>query len=84
MVASVVARIPNGPCLAFRDSETRETRGSLTLDGQVLVVAFLALSLNFVVWGAGQDVVQAKEELHRKDEFNLGFDRPRHSKVDKQ
>jgi hypothetical protein len=55
----------------------------MTLDGQVLVVAFLALSLNVVVWGAGQDVVQTKEELHRKDEF-LDFRRPRHSKVDKR
>ena len=43
----------------------------MTLDGQVLVVAFLALSLNVVVWGAGQDVVRTKEEQHRKDEFNL-------------
>ena len=56
----------------------------MTPDGQVLVVAFLALSLNLVVWGTGQDVVQAKEELHRKDEFNLDFGRPRHSKVDKR
>jgi hypothetical protein len=56
----------------------------MTLDGQVLVVAFLALSLNLVVWGAGQDVIQAKEELNREDEFNLDFGGPRHSKVDKQ
>ena len=56
----------------------------MTLDGEVLVVAFLALSLNLVVWGAGQDVVQAKEELPRKDEFHLDFGRPRHSKVDKR
>jgi hypothetical protein len=56
----------------------------MTLDGQVLVVAFLALSLNLVVWGASQDAVRAKEELHREDEFNLDFGRPRHSKVDKQ
>jgi hypothetical protein len=59
-------------------------RGSVTLDGQVLVVAFLALSLNLVVLGAGQDVVRAKEELHREDEFNLDFGQPRHSEVDKQ
>jgi hypothetical protein len=59
-------------------------RGSMTLYGQVLVIAFLALSLNLVVWGAGQDVVQTKEELHRKDEFTLDFDRPRHSEVDKR
>jgi hypothetical protein len=56
----------------------------MTFDGQVLVVAFLALSLNLVVWGAGQDVVQAKEELHREDDVNLDFGRPRHSKVDKR
>jgi hypothetical protein len=56
----------------------------MTLDGQVLVVAFLALSLNLVVWGAGQDVVRAKEELHRKDEFNLDLGRQGHSKVDKR
>ena len=47
----------------------------MTLDGQVLVIAFLALSLNVVVWSAGQDVVQTKEELHRKDEFNLDLGR---------
>lgn len=56
----------------------------MTLDGQVLVIAFLALSLNIVVSGAGQDAVQTKEELPRKDEFNLNFGRQRHSKVDKQ
>jgi hypothetical protein len=56
----------------------------MTLDGQVLVIAFLALSLNAVVWSGGQDVVRTKEELHRKDEFNLDFGRPRHSNVDKQ
>jgi hypothetical protein len=59
-------------------------RESMTLDGQVLVVAFLALSMNLVVWGAGHDVVQAKEDLHGKDEFNLDFDRPRQSKADKR
>jgi hypothetical protein len=58
-------------------------RGSLTLDGQVLVIAFLAISLNVAVWGAGQDVVQTKEELHRKDEF-LDFGRPPNSKVDER
>jgi hypothetical protein len=56
----------------------------MTLDGQVLVIAFLALSLNLVVWCTGQDVVQTKEELHRKDEFKFDFGRPRHSKVDKR
>lgn len=56
----------------------------MTLDGQVLVIAFLALSLNIVVWGAGQDVVQTNEELPRKDEFNCDFDRPRYSTADKQ
>ena len=58
--------------------------GSMTLDGQVLVIAFLALSLNLVVWGLGQDVAQMKEELEGKDEFNLDFGRPRHSEVDKR
>ena len=60
MVAPVVAIISNGPCLASRDGEAWEMRGSVTLDGQVLVIAFVALSLNVVVWGAGQDVVQTK------------------------
>ena len=74
-----------GMALALhRGTAKLEVRGSMTVDGQVLVVAFLALSLNLAVWGAGQDVVQAKEELPRKDEFHLDFGRPRHSKVDKR
>jgi hypothetical protein len=56
----------------------------MTLDGQVLVFAFLALSLNLVVWGARQDVVQTKEELHGKDEFDLDLGRLRHSRADKR
>jgi hypothetical protein len=56
----------------------------MTLEQQVLVIAFLALSLNLVVWGAGQDVAQTKEELQRRDEFNLDFGRQRPSKVDKR
>ena len=56
----------------------------MTLDGQVLVIALLALSLNIAVWGAGQDVVQTKEEFPRKDEFNVDFGRRRHSKADQQ
>jgi hypothetical protein len=56
----------------------------MTLDGQVLVFAFLALSLNLVVWGAGQGVAQTKEELHGKDEFDLDLGRVRYSRVDKR
>ncbi len=54
----------------------------MTLDGQVLVIAFLALSLQLVC-GAGQNVAETEEELPRKDTLNLDFSRPRPSKVDK-
>jgi hypothetical protein len=56
----------------------------MSLDAQVLVVAFLALSLNLVVWGAGQDAVQTKEEHDRNDRFNRDFGGRQHYNVDKQ
>lgn len=54
----------------------------MTFDAQVLVIAFVALSLKLVVWGAGREVVEKEEELHQNDVFTLAFRRAQPSKVD--
>jgi hypothetical protein len=43
----------------------------MTLDGQVLAIAFVALSLKLVIWGAGQDVVERKSNYTRRTRSTL-------------
>ena len=37
----------------------------MSIDGQVLVIAFLAISLKLLVWAREADGVEVKDELHR-------------------
>ena len=51
----------------------------MSIDGQVLVVAFLAMSLKLVLWAREADGVEVKDELHRKAVSHLRLRAQAHS-----
>jgi len=51
----------------------------MSIDGQVLVVAFLAMSLKLVLWAREADGVEVKDELHRKPVSHLRLRAQAHS-----
>jgi hypothetical protein len=61
--------IEDGPCLALTKREASETGGNMSLDGQVLVIAIVAIALNLLIWAREADVAEVEDELHRKDAF---------------
>jgi hypothetical protein len=48
----------------------------MTLDWQVLIVAFVAVSLRFMAMSADLNVVEANDELHRQDRRSRDVYRP--------
>lgn len=51
-------------------------RGIMTLDVQVLVIAFFALSLRLLVERAALEVVETDAGSHREDQHSRDHDRP--------
>lgn len=43
----------------------------MSIDAQVLVIAFLAISLKLLLWARETEGVEAEDELHRKHAFDL-------------
>ena len=48
----------------------------MTLDWQVLIVAFVAVSLRLMAMSADLNVVEANDELHRQDRRSRDVYRP--------
>jgi hypothetical protein len=46
-------------------------RGIMSIDAQVLMVAFLAISLRLLLWARETEGVEVEDELHRKHGFHL-------------
>jgi hypothetical protein len=61
--------IEDGPCLALTKREASETGGNMSLDGQVLVIAFVAIALKLFIWAREADVIEVEDKLHRTDAF---------------
>src|SRR5277367_662798 len=70
------------PCI--KEQRSLEMRGSMTLDGQVLVIAFLALSLNLVCLGRRPRRSPDERETAPEGRVQPSFGRPRYSKADKR
>lgn len=49
----------------------------MSIDGQVLVVAFLALLLKLLLWAQEGNGVEVEDEPHRKDAFHFDGRLPR-------
>lgn len=47
----------------------------MTLDGQVLMLALLAISLKFIIWCLEPGIVEGKDQSHRREERRLNTDR---------
>jgi hypothetical protein len=63
--------IEDGPCFAFTTKKEGSLGdgGNMSLDGQVLVIAFVAMALNLLVWAREAHVVELEDDLHRKGAF---------------
>jgi hypothetical protein len=53
------------------DERGLKDRGIMSIDAQVLVIAFLAISLKLLLWAGETEGVEVEDELHRKHAFHL-------------
>jgi hypothetical protein len=53
------------------DDGSLKVRGIMSIDAQVLVIAFLAISLKLLLWARKTEGVEVEDELHRKHAFHL-------------
>jgi hypothetical protein len=54
-----------------QEEESLSGRGIMSIDGPMLVIAFLALSLKLLLWAREADGVEVEDELHRQAVFQL-------------
>lgn len=55
--------------LACTKKREASAGGIMSIDAQVLVIAFLAISLKLLLWVREADGVEVEDELHRKHAF---------------